>query len=166
MHCFLITEENEPEVWLPEGRTEYPFYFKLPNDIPSSFEMKHGYVKYFLEAVISRSLKFDHKVRTLFTVNGLLDLNAEWKASHIGELNKQKFICCFCCTSGPVGFTIKLPRIGYVPGENINFFVEIFNMSMRNVPAVTLALVQVSLVTYIMHYWKFLGILEHGLSKL
>lgn len=143
----IFVEESEPEVWLPQGRTECPFYFKLPNDIPSSFEMKHGYVKYYLEAVISRSLKFDHKVRTLFTVNGLLDLNTEWKASHSGELNKQKYICCFCCTSGPIGFTLKLPRIGYVPGESISFVVELFNMSQRNISTVTLALVQVSTTT-------------------
>lgn len=38
-------------------------------------------------------------------------------------------MCCLCCKSGPLSGSIRLDRIGFVPGEEININAEIQNLS-------------------------------------
>ena len=46
-------------------------------------------------------------------------------------MTDDKTICCLCCKSGPITGTIKVNRIGYVPGESIYFEANIQNLSRR-----------------------------------
>lgn len=46
-------------------------------------------------------------------------------------MTDDKTICCLCCKSGPITGTLKVNRIGYVPGESIYFEVSIQNLSNR-----------------------------------
>lgn len=40
-----------------------------------------------------------------------------------------KYLCQWPCKSGPLCFTLMLPRGGYVPGQNIKYFLELDNQS-------------------------------------
>ena len=60
---------------IPYGHNEYTFSFRLPNNIPCSFEHTNGYIRYTVKAVIDRPWKFDHECKAAFTVVSNLDLN-------------------------------------------------------------------------------------------
>ena len=61
----------------PSGRQIYPFEFTLPEELPSSFEGAHGYVRYFCKVTVERPWKFDQNVKKGFSVLSQLDLNRE-----------------------------------------------------------------------------------------
>ena len=61
----------------PAGRQIYPFEFTLPEELPSSFEGAHGYVRYFCKVTVERPWKFDQNVKKAFSVLSQLDLNRE-----------------------------------------------------------------------------------------
>ncbi|CAL8113960.1 unnamed protein product [Orchesella dallaii] len=124
---------------LPTGKHIYPFSFVLPESLPSSLTHKHGQVKYYLEATISRGqgiTKPNYTCRLQFSVNAILDLNNEFGAQHEGMVSKEKNVCCFCCKSGPVGFDFKIFKSGFVPGEVVKFHADLFNHSTREVSTV------------------------------
>jgi hypothetical protein len=79
-YCFLETIGNDH--WeMNQGRHQYPFSFTLPNEIPSSFEGIHGYVRYTIRAVFQRRRKWNHECKMAFTVNSIMDLNTIAEAS-------------------------------------------------------------------------------------
>jgi hypothetical protein len=128
---------------IPPGRNSYPFNFALPSmNLPSSYVGEYGSVTYQIEATIKRSWKFDQVIKEKFTVNAIVDLNTDAGAAEPGEWKSSKNFCCFCCASGPLGFVMKLPRKGYVPGEFISPIVELNNLSSRGINSVSLTLVQ------------------------
>jgi hypothetical protein len=47
------------------------------------------------------------------------------------EATDSKNLCCLCCKSGPITGTIKVNRIGYVPGESVYFEASMQNLSNR-----------------------------------
>lgn len=111
--------------------------------LPSSYVGEHGQVAYYVEATIKRSWKFDHVLKEKFTVNAMVDLNKDPSALEPTERRASKNFCCLCCASGPVGFVIKLPRRGFVPGEHVSPEVEMTNQSGRGISGVSLSLIQV-----------------------
>ena len=61
----------------PAGNHTYPFSLNLPHTLPSSFEGRKGYVRYFCKATIDRPWKFDSHTKRAFTVIHHLDLNMQ-----------------------------------------------------------------------------------------
>ncbi|XP_062620950.1 arrestin domain-containing protein 3-like [Saccostrea cucullata] len=116
---------------LPAGKHVFPFSFVLPPDLPSSFEGEHGYVRYKVEGIIDRPYAYDEHTVQPFTVLSTLDLNLEPTAANGGEAQNSETLCCLCCKSGPIMGTLKLNRIGYVPGESIYFEASAQNSSTR-----------------------------------
>ncbi|XP_071103882.1 arrestin domain-containing protein 3-like [Haliotis cracherodii] len=123
------SDASGAKLHLPAGRHTYPFTYQLPKDIPSSFEGKYGYVRYFAKGIIDKPWKFDHETMKCFTVICPLDLNQETLATMPAKESKSKTICCLCCQSGPITATFTIDRQGYVPGEAIILKAEIENMS-------------------------------------
>lgn len=76
-----VPSEGRSTSSLSAGRHTFPFCFVLPEDLPSSFEGVHGYVRYVVKAIIDRPWKFDHTTKCNFTVIGILNLNSEPNAS-------------------------------------------------------------------------------------
>ena len=61
---------------LPSGRHSLQFNFKIPSfSLPSSFESRHGHVKYWLKARIDRPWRFDESTTTEFDILDLVDVN-------------------------------------------------------------------------------------------
>ncbi|XP_025077865.1 uncharacterized protein LOC112554340 [Pomacea canaliculata] len=124
-------KQGSDKIKLAAGRTTFPFCFGLPPNLPSSFEGAHGYVRYFVKAIIDKPWKFDYTFKRPFTVIGILDLNADANAVMPAEGVNQKTLCCLCCASGPITAAFHLERRGYVPGEAIKLLADIRNNSNR-----------------------------------
>ncbi|ODM93086.1 Arrestin domain-containing protein 3 [Orchesella cincta] len=140
---FLVGDGKTSSV-IARGNTAYKFQYTLPNDLPSSFVSRSGTVSYIMEAsLMLPHNRSDATCMLPFTVNGILDLNVEPGASLSVETRKYKSMYCLCCTSGPVGFLFKLARKGFVPGEILEFIVELSNQSSQRVYGMKVTLMQV-----------------------
>ena len=62
---------------LEPGQYEYPFKFKLPENLPSTFDGFMGDVRYKAKVVVQRSRRFDNVKECFFKVGRPLDLNEE-----------------------------------------------------------------------------------------
>ncbi|XP_061172553.1 arrestin domain-containing protein 3-like [Saccostrea echinata] len=119
------------EYSLPPGQHTFPFSFVLPPNLPSSFEGSTGHVRYIIKGTIDRPWRFDDHTVRAFSVLCALDLNQLPLASQGAEATDSKNLCCLCCKSGPIVGTLKVNRIGYVPGESIYFEASAQNMTGR-----------------------------------
>jgi len=128
------------------GSHVFPFSFMTQTGLPSSFEGEHGHVRYWVEATIVRSWKFNHRTKTHFTINSILDLNQSPSAKDAGHNSDHKNLCCLCCKSGPISATVSTNRTGFVPGEVLHFFAEVDNKSNREMKGSFVNLVE--MVTY------------------
>ncbi|XP_065943582.1 arrestin domain-containing protein 17 isoform X2 [Magallana gigas] len=122
---------DRDEYILKPGLHTFPFSFVLPLEIPSSLEGEHGHVRYIAKGTIDRSWSFNDHTKRAFTVIGLLDLNKLPLADREAENSVETNVCCLCCKSGPIKGTLRLNRIGYVPGESVFFDAYIENKSSR-----------------------------------
>ncbi|XP_059165751.1 arrestin domain-containing protein 3-like [Physella acuta] len=127
----ILPKQGNQTVSLPVGRHTYPFQFQLPTGLPSSFEDSIGHVRYTVKSVIDKPWKFDHKTKRPFTVISILDLNLQADCSQKLQATKSKTLCCLCCKSRPIEATFVVERKGYVPGEAIKLYAEIFNGTNR-----------------------------------
>jgi len=114
--------------WLDAGEHTFPFHYQLPRNIPSSFEGRHGRVRYYAEAKIKRPGK-DKKAKKIFTVLDTYDLNYEPAAKTAGHAQDSKTLCCLCCKSGPIEADFHMEKMGFVPGEYMHFDVNLENGS-------------------------------------
>uniref|UniRef100_A0A8C2V4Y0 Arrestin domain containing 2 n=1 Tax=Chinchilla lanigera TaxID=34839 RepID=A0A8C2V4Y0_CHILA len=67
-------DTGEPTT-LPAGRHEFAFSFQLPLTLVTSFEGKHGSVRYSVKATLRRPWVPARRTRTVFTVIESLDIN-------------------------------------------------------------------------------------------
>lgn len=72
------------------GEHRHEFSFKLPENLPTSYENKHAYVRYYLKAKFYRPewTKTDYEFKEHFTVIGLIDLNGDRRA-----IVRLSFLC-------------------------------------------------------------------------
>ncbi|NXF41983.1 ARRD3 protein, partial [Nyctibius bracteatus] len=113
------------------GRHEYAFSFELPQiPLATSFEGRHGSVRYWVKAELHRPWLLPVKLKKEFTVFEHIDINTPLLLSPQAG-TKEKTLCCWLCTSGPISLSAKIERKGYTPGESIQIFAEIENCSSR-----------------------------------
>nr|CAB3223206.1 arrestin domain-containing protein 3-like [Phallusia mammillata] len=137
----LMDSSRSPKI--AAGRNVYPFQFQLPNNLPSSFEVSGGYVRYMIKGKIDRSGIFsDIKTMVLFTVLDCIDLNQNPQSLMPSSGCDSKQLCCWCCASGPIEGKVNTDRIGYVPGEFININASIENNSSTTLEGSSYDLVQ------------------------
>lgn len=127
----LPTDNGEVTV-LQAGRHEFPFTFQLPETLATSFEGKHGSVRYWVKAKLRRPWATVRKVKKEFTVIEPIDINTPaLLAPQAGA--KEKLARAWYCNRGQVSVTAKIDRKGYTPGEVIPIFAEIDNCTSRAV---------------------------------
>ncbi|XP_029820212.1 arrestin domain-containing protein 2 isoform X1 [Manacus vitellinus] len=130
-HCQLIPDNGESTV-LQAGRHEFPFTFQLPETLVTSFEGKHGSVRYWVKAKLHRPWATVKKAKREFTVIEPIDINTPaLLAPQAGA--KEKLARAWYCNRGQVSVTAKIDRKGYTPGEVIPIFAEIDNCTSRAV---------------------------------
>ncbi|XP_075720139.1 arrestin domain-containing protein 2 isoform X2 [Rhinoderma darwinii] len=127
----LIRDNGTPNI-LPAGRHEFPFTFQLPENLVTSFEGKHGSVRYWVKAKLHRPWSTVKKIKKEFTVIEQIDINTpDLLAPQAGT--KEKMAHAWYCNLGQVSVTAKIDRKGYTPGEVIPIFAEIDNCTSRTV---------------------------------
>nr|XP_004666082.2 arrestin domain-containing protein 2 [Jaculus jaculus] len=141
-HATLLGADAGDPATLPAGRHEFPFSFQLPHTLVTSFEGKHGSVRYSIKATLHRPWAPARRARKLFTVIEPLDINTPaLLAPQAGA--REKVARSWYCTRGLVSLSAKIDRKGYTPGEVIPIFAEIDNGSTRAVlPRVALVQTQ------------------------
>ncbi|NP_001085332.1 arrestin domain containing 2 L homeolog [Xenopus laevis] len=128
----LLHTDNGTLTVLPAGRHEFPFSFQLPETLVTSFEGKHGSVRYWVKAKLHRPWCTVKKVKKEFTVIEPIDINTpDLLAPQAGS--KEKIAHAWYCNLGQVSVTAKIDRKGYTPGEVIPIFAEIDNGTTRAV---------------------------------
>ncbi|MBN3320360.1 ARRD3 protein, partial [Atractosteus spatula] len=135
LFSFVSDEDNSEEslTTIHSGRHEYAFSLELPQTpLATSFEGKHGSVRYWVKAELHRPWLLPMKVKKEFTVFEHIDINTPSLLSPQAG-TKDKTLCCWFCTSGPISLSAKIERKGYTPGESIQIFAEIENCSSRMV---------------------------------
>ena len=74
--AFTAEKKRTQTSSLPPGHHVFQFSFKIPPySLPSSFESKHGYVRYWLKARIHRPWRFDEVTKELVKILSLIDVN-------------------------------------------------------------------------------------------
>ncbi|KAE8631640.1 hypothetical protein XENTR_v10001262 [Xenopus tropicalis] len=127
-----LIRDNGTLTMLPAGRHEFPFSFQLPETLVTSFEGKHGSVRYWVKAKLHRPWCTVKKVKKEFTVIEPIDINTpDLLAPQAGS--KEKIAHAWYCNLGHVSVTAKIDRKGYTPGEVIPIFAEIDNCTTRAV---------------------------------
>ncbi|XP_069445172.1 arrestin domain-containing protein 2 isoform X1 [Ovis canadensis] len=117
---------------LPPGRHEFPFSFQLPPTLVTSFEGKHGSVRYCIKATLHRPWVPTRRTRKVFTVIEPVDINTPaLLAPQAGA--REKIARSWYSNRGLVSLSAKIDRKGYTPGEVIPVFAEIDNGSTRPV---------------------------------
>ncbi|KAI4792126.1 hypothetical protein KUCAC02_033592 [Chaenocephalus aceratus] len=132
--CFSPPDEDCPEEGLTvlhAGLHEFAFSFNLPQmALATSFEGKHGSVRYWVKAELHRPWLLPVKVKKEFIVFEHIDINTPLLLSPQAG-SKEKTLCCWFCASGPISLSAKIERKGYTPGESIQIFCEVENSSSR-----------------------------------
>lgn len=72
---FLARPTEEDQFTLDAGTHYFDFDCEIPENCPTSFESKHGRIRYTLEVVVSRPGKPNQTQKSAFTVLNVLDLN-------------------------------------------------------------------------------------------
>uniref|UniRef100_A0A8D0EJC8 Arrestin domain containing 2 n=1 Tax=Strix occidentalis caurina TaxID=311401 RepID=A0A8D0EJC8_STROC len=125
----VLPADNGEVTVLQAGRHEFPFTFQLPETLATSFEGKHGSVRYWVKAKLHRPWSTVKKVKKEFTVIEPIDINTP--ALLVSA--KEKLARAWYCNRGQVSVTAKIDRKGYTPGEVIPIFAEIDNCTTRAV---------------------------------
>ena len=126
---YLFGHAGADAVELPSGTHRYNLIFQVPVLIPASFEAEHGHIRYHVEAVLDVPWGYDKECKVQFKVARNDDLNYQPELK-LGSHNEE--IKCFgylCCESDPLIVTLKLPFIGFVPGQGIPYEIWYINRS-------------------------------------
>ncbi|XP_027787965.2 arrestin domain-containing protein 2 isoform X1 [Marmota flaviventris] len=128
----LLTPDTGETTTLPAGCHEFPFSFQLPLTLVTSFEGKHGSVRYCIKATLHRPWVPARRTRKVFTVIEPVDINTPaLLAPQAGA--REKVARSWYYNRGLVSLSAKIDRKGYTPGEVIPVFAEIDNGCTRPV---------------------------------
>src|SRR5262249_11433302 len=89
---------------------------------------------------IDKSWGFDIKTTRPFTLIGIHDLNLDPQAPMpVGEMATKK---TGCCGGGQIQAQLKMPKRGFVAGQQMPFILESTNNSCNSINKVKLKLIQ------------------------
>ena len=116
----------------PVGSHSFPFSLQLVGNLPSSYEGTVGRIQYKIICKVGL-LKRNKTCEAVLTVASVVDINSP-SLLQPQSMEVQKTICCWCCASGPIVITARIPRSGYCTvTDAIPLEVVIENGSNRNI---------------------------------
>jgi len=126
--------QNIPDDKLKRGQHKFPFSFMIPPNIPASFYFQSkatAYVYYGLSAKIKRhGFHFNVKEKHQITVLGNTPMSdCPGNPLEPAVARETKFICCWCCKTGPITAEVQLNKTGFVAGETVFVNVNVENLS-------------------------------------
>jgi hypothetical protein len=124
------------------GRRQYNFEIQLPPDIPSSLEGGYGHIRYGVIVKIDLPWAKDYEFEEIFTVVPTIDENSDPSLLLPAEEEVTKHFCCFFCESDPLLFVIKVPKTGYVPGEELQMHAIVNNPTSTEITHLEVGLIK------------------------
>ncbi|XP_045191566.2 arrestin domain-containing protein 17-like [Mercenaria mercenaria] len=128
--------------YLDTGFHHFPFEYRLPENIPSSFIGKFGSVTYILKAVVEGDRPGDTTIAT----EPFLVMRKCLLPENLSEPRKIKLAKTYfsMCSWGKVKADIHIDRTGFVPGEDICLQAEVQNHSPLRITAIQAGLMMES----------------------
>lgn len=127
---------------LAAGDYTFPFNFQIPStSLPTSYEGRHGHIRYWLKVIIDRPWRFDITTKVAFTIIQFVDINVPHLLNPV-QMEENRSVGWLCCAAGNLTVTAQTDRGGYCPGEAICVSAYINNQMKREVIAVELILDQ------------------------
>lgn len=84
---FTILDKSQS---LEDGKHDFPFIFSLPHQLPSSFDNKHGHIRYSAKSRIFTFCGKDERTKKIFKVYSPINLNDEvLKNLIVSEINEN-----------------------------------------------------------------------------
>ncbi|EYB91709.1 hypothetical protein Y032_0203g1849 [Ancylostoma ceylanicum] len=129
----------------PADSYQYPFSFKLPQELPPSFEGSYGYVRYMVKIELDRPwYRINKRDSKVFTVVPMFDLNTISQAILPAKELKVKKLGIILFRHGEVTVECETARGGFVPGEMIVVSTRIINDSSKDIVKAQLKLIEIS----------------------
>lgn len=140
----LGEKKNEELMQLESGIHKFPFSYRLPQSLPSSFEGKFGYIRYTVTAVLDiindESIVMERPFGVVLADNDF-DSHEALKSPFTAELSTT-FNHCLFCNSKALFIAANIPQQCYNIGEEVTISVDIVNRSRAVVRDVTIELAQ------------------------
>ncbi|KAL5273516.1 hypothetical protein ACFFRR_000325 [Megaselia abdita] len=130
----------EDEVTLEAGTHHFDFQFDIPSNCPSSFEGKHGRIRYMIKVIYVRTLVNTTKNHPFTVVNPLNLNNYDVNLSLPLSQGNSKSLW-LGLTNDEVSVETCINKCGFVSGENIPVELKINNLTSSNIEEITLKLV-------------------------
>ncbi|XP_067638694.1 arrestin domain-containing protein 3 [Eurosta solidaginis] len=111
------------------GTHIYVLRLRIPTGCPSSCKGPYGFIAYNISLTLAKPWTFDEIFRKPITVVQTLNLNHNPEYGLPIRDENIKYLCNWPCTSGPIMYTLLLPYNGFVPRQQIPFFLEVDNQS-------------------------------------
>lgn len=133
--------------------TEYPFCYKLPVGLPSTFtEFPYGSIRYSAEARLKRALFRYDKIEREFSVKGVVDISALPRTLIPFGVNQRVDLGWLCCLEGHISLDVEVQKTGFIPNESINFRVSAINSSTTLINHISAALTQVNIFEFTFNF--------------
>jgi hypothetical protein len=127
---YLFGSENASAIEMASGTYRYNFIYRLPDEIPGSFEYNHkNNICYRIEAVLDIPWKCDKEFKLSFIVLQNFDLNLFPVLNIRTKTEEEKTFCCLCCRSNSLTMTVSVPQTGFVAGQQIPVTIHYDNQS-------------------------------------
>ncbi|GAB6024031.1 hypothetical protein CHUAL_008753 [Chamberlinius hualienensis] len=115
------------------GDFNLAFQFKLPSNLPTSYEGEKGYVRYVAMASVTRSWNSNYRTTKPFTIVSIVDLNNIPGVDKPVSKHESRKFGFFIFKAGSVTTKAGVNKKGFVPGETITLNGEIFNGSLGRI---------------------------------
>jgi len=119
------SREESPAGDLSAGEHRFPFEFRIPPDVPRSYEGQLGQVIYHIQVKVCQSGQFkrSHHTRALFTVKERPDILLPFRQPQ--SLYIQRRLRYMLCDVGSLTVTCTLPYTGFMIGDDILLTIAI-----------------------------------------
>jgi Arrestin (or S-antigen), N-terminal domain/Arrestin (or S-antigen), C-terminal domain len=136
--CLLGAAMGAAIIPIRPGTHHYSFAFRMPTNLPASFEASHGYVRFKVMAVLDASGGQDKESSSEFTVFSSDDLRLDPTLripKSIAESKRFRSFRSFYIISDPAITTVTVPQTGFVPGQIVPVEIVHKNASSNDISA-------------------------------
>ena len=126
---YLFGQRGGPTFEIHPGIHKYDFVCQLPDMLPYTVELRHGSIRYYVEAVLDIPWSFDKEIKVPFTVVRCDDLNLSPELRIAQKYEEVKTFCCLFCASGPLVMTVSIPYTGFAVGQRVPIKIDYVNKS-------------------------------------
>ncbi|XP_055306083.1 arrestin domain-containing protein 15-like [Sitodiplosis mosellana] len=115
---------------LAAGTHEFPFQFKIPTQLPSSYEGEYGFIRYMVTVSVDipkiPRKEFEKRI-IILRLTDLKDTELQRQVAVTGRFNP--YFVCSCLPWFPLKIDAYIDHTAYAPGSNIELEINVTNRS-------------------------------------